>query len=630
MNSKYSTLATLRSDYNVPALTCIDATQLRRLWTNYEAMTVIAGKVLSEIGLTSAAFIDDHVEALRQLPQPQWSMNAQMIIDSLLASIDSSPSTLLAIRSSSEIEDGKDQSCAGIFASYLNVSGFVDIQNAIVAVWQSGFSRAAVMEGVRSNINLENLMNVNIIMQRMVTPVWAGVAFSHDPVTAERQITIEAVPGLAESLVSGEQRGASARVVDGEVIVDTSLKDERTMLGEVVALVQRVAATLEAPVDIEWAWDGDQMWLIQARPITSFVETVQQAEPTFEFIDLYVEDDSALDAFKPLPDFAQYFRTKRKPLAALAQSCGVKGGSALLIRANTKGLLQASPDALSSLFSHPQVVMDIAKNVRQLIIPREQLLDRLSEVLGEKTSTFVVRDYIRGEAGLITQKLDPASNIGVICEWSLDGLLAINRGTADASSCVLSVTDTELPDDNGLDQLLTVSQALQLVNVTEKASDIFGNIQLEWVTADQKLCLIDFSLLNSFADSTYSENARTISPGFATGQPLVIAQGREIEELSIAASVSINDIPEPSLLGPVLQHIYETLRNASGPVIIASPRPYAALASLAPFVAGFIFEQASILCHLAIILREHGIPAVESKELFLQASNQKTIAIEQF
>ncbi|MNR48418.1 PEP-utilizing enzyme, mobile domain [compost metagenome] len=110
----------------------------------------------------------------------------------------------------------------------------------------------------------------------------------------------------------------------------------------------------------------------------------------------------------------------------------------------------------------------------------------------------------------------------------------------------------------------------------------------------------------------------------------MIAQGREIEELSIAASVSINDIPEPSLLGPVLQHIYETLRNASGPVIIASPRPYAALASLAPFVAGFIFEQASILCHLAIILREHGIPAVESKELFLQASNQKTIAIEQF
>lgn len=630
MNSKYSTLATLRSDYNVPALTCIDATQLRRLWTNYDAITATAGKVLSEIGLTSAAFIDDHVEVLHQLPQPQWSMDAQAIIVSLLESIDSSPYTLLAIRSSSQIEDGKEQSCAGIFASFLNVTGFADIQNGIVAVWQSGFGRAAVMEGVRSNLNLENLMNINIIMQRMVTPLWAGVAFSHDPITAEQQVTIEAVPGLAESLVSGEQRGASARVINGDVIADTSLKAERSMLIEVVALVQRVTATLEGPVDIEWAWDGEQLWLIQARPITSFVEALRQSEPIFEFINLYVEDNSALDTFKPLPEFAQYFRTKRKPLAALARSCGVQGGSALLIRANKKGLQKASPDTLTSLFSHPQIVMDIAKNVRQLIIPREQLLDRLSEVLGEQTRTFVIRDYIRGEAGLITQKLDPASNIGVICEWSLDGLLAINRGTADASSCTLSVTDMELPNNNGLGELLTVSQAQQLVNVTEKASDIFGNIQLEWVTANQKLCLIDFSLLNSFADSTYSENARTISPGFATGQPLVISQGREIEALSVAASVSINDIPEPSQLGPLLQQIYETLRNAAGPMIIASPRPYAALASIAPFVAGFIFEQASILCHLAIILREHGIPAVESKELFLQARNQQTIVIEQF
>ncbi|MBV6751322.1 phosphoenolpyruvate synthase [Pseudomonas chlororaphis] len=630
MTSKYSTLATLRSDYNVPSLTCIDATHLSRLWENYEAITAAAGKVLSEIGLTSAAFIDEHLESLRQLPQPQWSEEARALVASLLESIDSSPTTLLAIRSSSQIEDGKEQSCAGIFSSFLNVSGFTNIQNAIVSVWQSGFSRAAVMEGVRSNLNLESLMNVNVIIQRMVTPLWAGVAFSHDPITAEQRVTIEAVPGLAESLVSGELRGASASVVDGHLIVDNALQAERPMLAEVVALVQRVAMTLEAPVDIEWAWDGEQLWLIQARPITSFVDSTQQTEPLFEFVDLYVENESALDAFKPLPDFAQYFRTKRKPLAALALACGVKGGTALLIRANKKGVLQFSPDVLMSLFSHPQVVMDIAKNVRQLILPKEQLLNRLSEVLSDKASTFVVRDYIRGEAGLITQKLNPASHTGIICEWSLDGLLAINRGTADALSCTLSVTDIDLPENNGLGKLLTLTQAQQLVTVTEKASEAFGNIQLEWVIADQKLCLIDFSLLNAFANSASSEKARTISPGFATGQPLVISRGREIEELSIAASVSINDIPEPGLLGPVLQQIYETLRNASGPMIIASPRPYAALASIAPFVAGFIFEQASILCHLAIILRERGIPAIESKELFQQAHEQKIIAVEQF
>ena len=66
------------------------------------------------------------------------------------------------------------------------------------------------------------------------------------------------------------------------------------------------------------------------------------------------------------------------------------------------------------------------------------------------------------------------------------------------------------------------------------------------------------------------------------------------------------------------------IRAHAGPVIVVSPRPYAALAPLLPYAAGFVFEQASTLCHLAILLREHGVPAIESEALYRQALKFRT------
>ncbi|ONI89733.1 hypothetical protein ALI22I_14675 [Saccharothrix sp. ALI-22-I] len=50
--------------------------------------------------------------------------------------------------------------------------------------------------------------------------------------------------------------------------------------------------------------------------------------------------------------------------------------------------------------------------------------------------------------------------------------------------------------------------------------------------------------------------------------------------------------------------------HAEPPVVVVD-RPFAILAVLIGSVAGFVFRgPASMLCHLSIVLREHGVPAV--------------------
>jgi phosphoenolpyruvate-protein kinase (PTS system EI component) len=52
------------------------------------------------------------------------------------------------------------------------------------------------------------------------------------------------------------------------------------------------------------------------------------------------------------------------------------------------------------------------------------------------------------------------------------------------------------------------------------------------------------------------------------------------------------------------------------------------LAALIPYVGGFVFEQASMLCHLAILLRESQVPAVASPTLYARGLEVESLTVE--
>ncbi len=136
-----------------------------------------------------------------------------------------------------------------------------------------------------------------VVVQRMVDAEFAGVMFTANPVTGERdQIVIDANPGLGEAVVSGlvtpdhyvvDARGEVRERTPGkrEVVIRSSADGSGgthssearpgpatlpdTVLTELALLGRSVTAHFGRPQDIEWAYAGGRIWLVQARPMTA-------------------------------------------------------------------------------------------------------------------------------------------------------------------------------------------------------------------------------------------------------------------------------------------------------------------------------------------------------------------------
>jgi pyruvate,water dikinase len=187
-------------------------------------------------------------------------------------------SSPVAVRSSMVGEDGQDSSFAGQLDTHLNVSGPDQLMLAVKECWASILNERLISYmRERGEVAARPVtgFRMAVVAQRMVNAVAAGVAFSADPVSGLRCVIVEAIPGLGDALVAGMVT-PDRYVVDGrghlaEVSCAGSsgpVLDEAQTL-ELAELVGNVARHAGQPQDVEWAWDGERFWLLQARPITS-------------------------------------------------------------------------------------------------------------------------------------------------------------------------------------------------------------------------------------------------------------------------------------------------------------------------------------------------------------------------
>lgn len=168
-----------------------------------------------------------------------------------------------AVRSSASMEDGAGHSFAGQFHSYLDVSA-ADVPRKISDVRASAKSDSVVAYCREHGLPLPE--KPAVLVQRMIAPRCAGVAFSADPVSGQRGVVvISAVPGTGEKLVSGEVDGENWRIGRDNQI---SSRPEEPALTEkealaVADLARRCEAASAGPQDIEWAIDGaGKLWLL--------------------------------------------------------------------------------------------------------------------------------------------------------------------------------------------------------------------------------------------------------------------------------------------------------------------------------------------------------------------------------
>ena len=201
----------------------------------------------------------------------------------------------VAVRSSAPEEDTARASFAGIHASFVNVRGPDSVLEHVKLVWASLFSDGALLYARELGLDVLS-SSMAVVVQELVSGDCSGVAFTQSP-TREDQAVIEAVHGLNQGLVDGviaPDRWVLSRAT-GEVVTHEPATRDRHVVADAAGVVVeplpdaartrppldaarllrvwRAAAEIEhlfgSAQDVEWTFAGDELFVLQARPITT-------------------------------------------------------------------------------------------------------------------------------------------------------------------------------------------------------------------------------------------------------------------------------------------------------------------------------------------------------------------------
>jgi len=177
---------------------------------------------------------------------------------------------VVVVRSSGLSEDSPAASFAGQYETVLDVRDAEALRSAVEHCWQA--AQSSRVQAYRSRYkHPHDDGRIPLLVQRQVPATISGVLFTLDPVSgSDGEMLIEAVPGPGEGLVSGHVAPVRYRVSrHGHVHAPSSpalLSPEQCRaLAELGVRIERI---LGAGQDIEWAIAGEQVYILQARPIT--------------------------------------------------------------------------------------------------------------------------------------------------------------------------------------------------------------------------------------------------------------------------------------------------------------------------------------------------------------------------
>ncbi len=205
--------------------------------------------------------------------------------------------SLFAVRSSSPEEDLEGASFAGMYETLLGVTED-KIEVSIAHAFSSMLDFRVIEYKNRNNIDLKNTC-ISVIVQRQIPSDVSGIGFSLNPGNnCYDEVVINASFGLGETIVSGvvtpdiyvvekvknkildkkinekiqglwlDKKGGTVEKVN-ENPTAQALTDGQIL--EVTELIKKCEDHYELPIDTEWAYEGDTLYLLQARPITTYL-----------------------------------------------------------------------------------------------------------------------------------------------------------------------------------------------------------------------------------------------------------------------------------------------------------------------------------------------------------------------
>lgn len=181
-----------------------------------------------------------------------------------------------AVRSSALCEDSDAYSMAGMFSSYTNLSSFEKVKNSIKMCYASLFSDKVIAYFAKHNLNFDDL-KMCAIVQQFVEGDYSGVNFSADTIDMDENVMhVNAVSGLCENYVSGKAISAFYKLNKrtGEILEKRIPEDfypiSDDTLYRLYESTLRIEKIFSNHQDIEWTIKDNTIYILQARPITTF------------------------------------------------------------------------------------------------------------------------------------------------------------------------------------------------------------------------------------------------------------------------------------------------------------------------------------------------------------------------
>lgn len=203
--------------------------------------------------------------------------------------------TAVAVRSSAVDEDTNFASFAGQYKTYLNVTGVDSIAAAAMGCLRSVSSTRALEYRRLRGLPLDDIQ-LAVLVQRQIFAQSAAVVFSVDPLNGLDEIIINSAWGLGKSVVDGlvtpdthVVRKSDLKIISRhiamkhimtvphlggtlEVESSSTSRSAPALNDRQVIELARTAIQLEEfmgwPVDVECAYERENLYLLQCRPVT--------------------------------------------------------------------------------------------------------------------------------------------------------------------------------------------------------------------------------------------------------------------------------------------------------------------------------------------------------------------------
>ena len=267
-------LATLsRNHFLIPQSLVVTTQFFQTQISHYAYSPIWAGS--PDVAVTEGAlqFLADFLKSTPLAP------HLEMAFQESLSKLFPPQITEFAVRSSAIDEDEYDRSFAGCYLSELDVPRNL-LSISLTRCWASALTGAALQYRLDHGMPIQSIQ-IAVIIQPMLQPQSAGVGFTLNPVSGSRdEIVIEATSGLGSTVVSGDiipARYHVGRQFPAYPILHKNIDDQsgpqddplsESQIAQMGQAFEQIEALMGTAQDIEWAYQDDEFYLLQTRPIS--------------------------------------------------------------------------------------------------------------------------------------------------------------------------------------------------------------------------------------------------------------------------------------------------------------------------------------------------------------------------